>query len=53
MVRREAVDDVVFDRESELLSEKKRRVEELRFGGRMSTGGESGGEFGPRSAFRR
>jgi hypothetical protein len=51
--RRELVDALVDDRESCPLSEKKRRVDELRFGGEAKSiaGGETGGELGPRIAF--
>jgi hypothetical protein len=50
--RRELVDALVFERESWPLSEKKRRVDELRFGV-VVTGGDSGGEFGPRRLLSR
>jgi hypothetical protein len=50
--RREFVDALVEDRESCPLNEKKRRVDELRFGGdaKSTAGGETGGELGPRIA---
>jgi hypothetical protein len=51
MVRRDAV---VLLRDSVPLKEKKRRVEELRFGGEEKfAAGDSGGELGPRREFRR
>jgi hypothetical protein len=51
VVRREAL---VLLRDSVPLREKKRRVEELRFGGAEKfAAGESGGEEGPRREFRR
>lgn len=56
MARREDDDDDAFveDRDKVVLSEKNRRVDEARFGGaKFATGGESGGEFGPRRSFSR
>lgn len=51
MVRREAVE---AEREMVWLREKKRRVEAERFtGAALGMDGESGGESGPRSEFRR
>jgi hypothetical protein len=54
VMRREVVDVVVLERESVVFSEKKRRVEDARFGGaKVTTAGESGGDMGPRRSFRR
>lgn len=50
--REELVDALVEDRDSVWLSEKKRRVDDDRFGGlKDESGGDSGGEFGPRRWF--
>lgn len=47
--REEAVDALVDERDSVPLKEKNRRVDDERFGGtKAETGGESGGELGPR-----
>lgn len=52
--RRELDDAVLVERDNVPLSEKKRRVDDVRFGGtNLVAGGESGGELGPRRLFRR
>lgn len=49
VVRREDADALVLERDSVLPSEKKRLVDEARFGGaKVVSGGDKGGEFGPR-----
>jgi hypothetical protein len=54
VVRREEVDAVVLLRDSVWLSEKKRLVDEARFGGgKLVTGGDNGGELGPRRPLSR
>jgi hypothetical protein len=53
-VRRDDTDAVVLERDSVVLSEKKRLVEAERFGGtNVVAGGDKGGELGPRRSFRR
>lgn len=53
-VRREEVDAVVLLRDRVWLSEKKRLVDEARLGGgKLVTGDDKGGEFGPRRSFSR
>lgn len=54
-IRRENDDVPVFERDKVPLREKKRRVDEVRFTGPPYSKpvGERGGEFGPRSAFKR
>jgi hypothetical protein len=54
-VRRDVDDAAVFERDSVPLREKKRRVDEVRFTGPPYSrpAGDRGGEFGPRSSFKR
>ena len=54
IARRDAEDALVEERDNVVLNEKKRRVDDVRFGGtKLVAGGDSGGEFGPRIPFKR